>query len=82
MVFLQRKIFILLDNAPSHKVHRVQMTKIGEFDAIVLSNITFLFIPTNLTFVVQSLDQDMIIALKFHYKCKLLAWTLDQYAAK
>lgn len=55
-----RKILILLDNAPSHQVEGIQKTLIGEFEAYVLSNITLLFFPVNVTSVVQPLDQGII----------------------
>jgi hypothetical protein len=71
-----RKILILLDNAASHKVEGVERSMIGGFDALVLSNITLLFFPANVTSVVQPLDRGVIAALKLCYKRKLVAWTL------
>lgn len=74
----ERKILILLDNAASHNIEGMQKTQIGEFDALVLSNVTLLFFPANVTLVVQPLDQGVFAALKLRYKRKLVAWTLSQ----
>lgn len=71
-----RKILILLDNAASHNIEGMQKTKIGDFDAFVLSNITLVFFPASATPVVQPLEQGVIAALKLRYKRKLVAWTL------
>ena len=76
-----RKILILLDNAASHQVQGMEKTTIGGFEAFVLSNITLLFFPPNVTSVVQPMDQGVIVALKVHYKRKLVAWTLEQCSA-
>ena len=42
----ERKILVFLDNATSHQVQGVQKTKIGGFEAFLLSNITLLFFLT------------------------------------
>lgn len=80
MVAKGRKILILLDNAASHKVEGVQRIMISGFDAFVLSNITLLFFPVNVSSVVQPLNQGVMAALKVQYKRKLVTWTLQQYS--
>jgi hypothetical protein len=44
-----------------------------------LSNMTLVFLPPNVTSVVQPLDQGIIAFLKIQYKKKLLRWVLSQY---
>lgn len=68
-----RNILVLLDDAASHSIDGILKTKLGDFDAIILSNITLLFLPTP---SVQPLDQGVISALKLRYKRKLLTWML------
>ena len=54
-----RKVLLMLDNAPSHP-------------KIYLSNVKCLFLPANITSVLQPLDQGIIQNVKMHYKRKLL----------
>lgn len=51
-----RKICIIMDNAGSHDIHGEVKTIIGSFNAFVLSHITILFLPPNVTSIVQPLD--------------------------
>ena len=54
-----RKVLLMLDNAPSHPKKD-------------LSNVKCLFLPANTTSVLQPLDQGIIQNVKMHYKRKLL----------
>ena len=80
MAAKNRKILILLDTASSHTVHGVPKTMIGVFEAFVLSNITLLFFPANVTSMIQPLNQGVIAGLKLRYKRKLVASILEQCA--
>ena len=44
----------------------------------MLSHITILFYPPNVTSIVQPLDQGVIATFKICYKCKFVDWTLQQ----
>ena len=70
---------MLLDNASSHGVADVLLTKEGTFDTFRLSNLLLLFLPPNCTSVVQPLDQGIIAAFKVHYKGKLAQYMIQQY---
>ncbi|KAG0425014.1 Tigger transposable element-derived protein 6, partial [Dictyocoela muelleri] len=54
MFFADRKILLVLDNAPSHPY-------------VVLSNVELMFLPKNTTSIIQPLDMGIIKAFKDHY---------------
>ena len=70
---------MLLDNASSHVVRFAKVGKSRGFSTLGLSNMTLVFLPPNVTSVVQHLDQGIIASFKFQYKKKLLQWVLSQY---
>ena len=68
-----------LDNAPSHVVSSAKVGKSHGFSTLKLSNMTSVFLPPNVTSVVQPLDQGIIASFKIQYKKKLLRWVLSEY---
>ena len=68
-----------LDNTYSHVVSFAKVGKSCDFSTLELSNITLVFLPPNVTNVVQHLDQGIIASFKIQYKKKLLWWGLSQY---
>ena len=62
-----RKVLLMLDDAPSHPKKD-------------LSNVKCLFLPANTTSVLQPLDQGIIQNVKMHYKRKLLNYALAKIA--
>ncbi len=58
MVLQNRKILVLIDNAPGHKINS-------------LSNIKLMELPPNTTSIIQPLDQGIIKAFKNHYRNQL-----------
>jgi hypothetical protein len=48
------------------------------FKQLKLSHVTMLFLPPNVTSVVQPLDQGIIAAFKKRYKTMLLRWQLSE----
>jgi hypothetical protein len=78
MTLQDRKICIIMDNAGSHDIHGEVKKVIDGFKAFVLSHITILFLPPNVTSDVQPLDRGVIATFKMCYKRKLVAWTLQQ----
>jgi hypothetical protein len=60
----------------------VSSTKVGKsrgFSTLELSNMTLVFLPPNVTSVVQPLNQGILASFKIHYKKILLRWVLLQY---
>ena len=70
---------MILDNASSHIVSSAKVGKSRGFSTLELSNMTLVFLPPNVTSVVQPLDQGIIASFKIQYKKKLLRWVLSQY---
>jgi hypothetical protein len=72
-------VIVILDNASSHVVSFAKVSMSCNFSTLELSNMTFIFLPPNVTSVVQPLDQGIIASFKIQYKKKLLQWVLSQY---
>jgi hypothetical protein len=70
---------MILDNASSHVVSCAKVGKSRGFSTLELSNMTLVFLPPNVTIVVQPLDQCIIASFKIQCKKKLLRWVLSQY---
>ena len=71
-----QNIIMILDNASSHVVSYAKVGRSCGFSALELSNMTLVFLPPNVTIVVQPLDQSIITSFKFQYNKKLLQWVL------
>ena len=56
---------MILDNSSSHVVSFAKASKSYGFSTLELNNITLVFLPPNVTSVVQPLDQGIIASLKF-----------------
>ena len=74
-----QKVMMILDNASSHVVSSANVGKSCGFPTMELSNMTLVFLPPNVTSIVQPLDQGIIASFKIQYKKKLLQWVLSQY---
>ena len=70
---------MILDIASSHIVNYAKACRFCGFSTLELSNMTLVFLPPNVTIVVQPLDQGIIASFKIQYKKKLLRWVLSQY---
>ena len=72
MALKDKKICIIMDNAGSHDIHGEVKKIIDGFNAFVLSHITILFLPPNVTSIVQPLDEGVVAAFKMCYERKLV----------
>jgi hypothetical protein len=63
---------MILDIASSHVVSSAKVGKFCGFSTLELINMTLVFLPPNVTTVVQPLDQGIITYFKIQYKKKLL----------
>ena len=70
---------MILDNASSHVGSSAKVGKSCGFLTLELSNMTLVFLPPNVTSVVQLVSQGIIASFKIQYKEKLLQWVLLQY---
>ena len=61
-------MIMILDIASSHVVSSIKVGKFCGFSTLELSNMTLVFLPPNVTIVVQPLDQGIITSLKIQYK--------------
>lgn len=77
----RRRILLLMDNAPSHRVCNVAKENIDGFEVYRLQHVTVLFLPANTTSVIQPLDAGIIAAFKAHYRRYFLEWHLGELDA-
>ena len=70
---------LIFNNASSHVVGSAKVGKSHGFSTLELSNMTLVFLPLNVTSVMQPLDQGIIAPSKIQYKKKLLQWVLSHY---
>ena len=61
---LENKAVLVLDNSPAHPDAEYLVSDDGK--------ITALYLPPNVTSLIQPMDQGVLVALKRHYKWKLL----------
>ena len=63
---------MILDITSSHILSFAKVGKFCGFSTFELNNMTLVFIPPNVTTVVQPLDQGIIASFKIQYKKTLL----------
>ncbi|GBN40854.1 hypothetical protein AVEN_204107-1 [Araneus ventricosus] len=68
---LPRRALLLIDNAPSHP----------EVEDLKSGNIKAMFLPVNITSLIQPMDQGVINDLKLKYRKFILAHVLEEDAA-
>ena len=67
-------MIMILDNTSSHVVSFAKVGKSYGFSTLELTNMVLVFLPPNVTSVVQPLDQGIITSFKIQYKNELLRW--------
>jgi hypothetical protein len=70
---------MILNYVSSHVVSAAKVGKSRGFSTLGLSNMTLVFLPPNVTSIVQPLDQGIIASFKIQYKKKRFRWVLLQY---
>ena len=63
---------MILNNASSQVVSFAKVGKSCGFSTLELSNMTLVFLPANVTIVVQPLDQVILASFAIQYEKKLL----------
>jgi len=74
-----RKVLMIMDNSSTHSLENVTITKVHGFNCLALSNMSIVFLPPNVTSVVQPLDQGIIASFKVQYRSKLVEWVLSEF---
>ena len=64
---------MILDKASSHVVSSTKVGKSRGFSTLELINMTWVFLPPNVTCTVQPLDQGPIVSFKIKYQSFYLA---------
>ena len=64
-------MIIILDIASSHVVTFAKVGKFLDISTFELNNMTMVFLPLNVTTIIQPLDQGIITSFKIQYKKKL-----------
>ena len=62
----RRKMALVIDNTPDHKIFE-------------LNDVELIFLPSNMTGVVQVLDAGIIRFFKAHYRLQQMNYILDQF---
>jgi hypothetical protein len=73
---VNRKIALIVDNAPTHCVPNADAVDKHGLTVFHLSNIKVIFLPPNVTSIVQPCDQGIIA--KAHYRRRLMRWMLEE----
>jgi hypothetical protein len=63
-----------LDISTSHVASSTKVGNFCGFSTLELNNMTLVFLPPNVSTIIQPLDQGIIASLKIQYKNKLLQW--------
>ena len=71
-----RQCVMVMDNVPTHNMPEAETVQVAGLRGLKLSNLLIVFIPPNVTSVVQPLDQGIIACLKLRYKKKLVQWVV------
>ena len=76
----RRKILLLTDNAPSHKIPEDEgsHSQMHGFNCISMENVLILFLPPNTTSHVQPLDAGIIRSFKAGYRRKQMSWLIEK----
>ena len=69
---------LITDNAPTHIICDYDVDMEHGLKVINLSHIKLVFLPANVTSVVQPLDQGIIAAFKAHYRRQLVRWLISE----
>ena len=54
------KVLMIMDNSSTHTLENVAVTKLLGFNCLPMSHVAIVFLPPNVTSVVQPLDQGII----------------------
>ncbi|CAI5481736.1 unnamed protein product [Closterium sp. Yama58-4] len=77
-----RRIVLLVDNASSHKVVKIEGAIEGYlqgFKYVDVGNVRVIYLPPNCTSHVQPLDQGVISTLKLRYRKLLVEWLITEF---
>lgn len=74
----QRRILLIVDDVPSHKIAGLVPEAVGGFKTISMDHVLVLLLPASTAEVAQPLTAGIIAAWKMSYRARFLSWQLHK----
>lgn len=74
----QRRILLIIDNAPSHQIAGLVPQESSGFKTISMDHVLILLLPASTAAVMQPLSAGIIAAWKMSYRSRFIDWQLEK----